>query len=160
MIPVDDVLLTDSCDNFFIKVLIYQMLRGFVPGYVHTCTFAIEIWEYLYFLVYCRNVPHSCSKEMTSSLGNDIHKISLKMTGEFMVRIQNRRSKHKARVRDIINCLMKNGNVTFERIRSNSVERKSLFLFHFCVSFCSIHGSRKVRKNFFDSVFQSSYFNL
>lgn len=48
---------------------------------------------------------------------------------------------------------MENGNVTFERIKSNSEEQKSLFLFNFCVSFCSIHPSRKVRKNFFDSVF-------
>ena len=48
---------------------------------------------------------------------------------------------------------MENGNVTFEKIKSNSEEEKSLFLFNFRILFCSIHQSRKVRKNFFDSVF-------
>ena len=131
-------------------------VRSRLCTYVHICNRNLK---YLYFLVYCRNVPHSCSKEMTSSLGNDIHKISLKMTEEFMVRTQSRRSKHKARVREILNYLMENGNVTFEKIKSNSEEEKSLFLFYFRILFHSIHPSRKVRKNFFDSVFQSSYFD-
>ena len=37
---------------------------------------------------------------------------------------------------------MENGNVTFEKIKSNSVEEKSLF----CILFGSFHPSRKVRK--------------
>ena len=103
-------------------------VRSRLCTYVHICNRNLK---YLYFLVYCRNVPHSCSKEMTSSLGNDIHKISLKMTEEFFLRTQNRRSKHKARVREILNCSMENANVTFEKIRSNSVEQKYLVSFQF-----------------------------